>query len=793
MNAEQHQRAMQLFQDALERDRSQRDAFLRQACGDDHALLAEVESLLAHHRSQTLIIPRVHAVADLAGQTPSSRRPCNSFISRIWRRADRRGLRAGLIALILALALFGLCRWLSQGIQRTLRNNLAGQLQATLGSNVAAVTNWLELQQSEITKWANHPTIRENFPAIVQLSGSSESTIESLRQTALHQEVVEVMSPLLQRDDVLNVHGTSRSGLLVLEAREGLHGRPSVSAQGAKLASSVLLGQAVLLPPLRGRSLVEHGDLLHGDVPILLIGSPIRDMSEQIVGGLFVGMDSGRDFTHLLSLGRAGPRSDTFAFGPQGQLLSESHYQDQLKSIGLIDDSPEASSVLQVKLLDPGVDLTAGYASKRLLSKRPLTRMASAAIAGTDGIDLDGYRDFRGVQVVGAWQWIEDYGFGVATEIEYDEAFAALNHVQHAFWVLYSLLATSAGLAFLFALSAAQFRRKAGEARQLGMYTLEQLIGRGGMGKVYRASHAMLRRPTAVKVLDGEHANQAAVDRFEREVQIASSLSHPNTVEIYDYGRTEDNVFYYAMEYLPGIDLEKFVRREGAIGSARVLHILRQVLGSLAEAHGRGLIHRDIKPANVILCQRGGISDFVKVVDFGLAKDPSYTQMPQITQTGSISGTPIYIAPECLKVPPELSPSVDIYAVGALAFYLLTGRELFTAPNRLQILRDVMNKPAQRPSDVAPASIPPALDELVDRCLSKEPADRPASAQDMLASVDSIAADYAWSEEDADRWWEQFHGQPSAPVTNSDNDAPSLSIQQLDETAESSGSSPRLR
>ena len=289
----------------------------------------------------------------------------------------------------------------------------------------------------------------------------------------------------------------------------------------------------------------------------------------------------------------------------------------------------------------------------------------------------------------------------------------------------------------------------------MGRYETMRLLGEGGMGKVYKARHAFLRRRTAVKVLDGALTDRTAIARFEREVQVASSMTQPNTVEIYDYGRTEDDVFFFAMEYLPGMTLDALVRSAGRICPARVLHILRQMLGSLAEAHALGLVHRDIKPANVILCQRGGLSDFVKVVDFGLAMDPSFKLAPQITQTGLIAGTPLYIAPECLDDPTKVSARSDLYAVGAVAFYLLTGTDLFVAASPMDIFRCVTSDARPRPSDRVPNGIPSELDELVFRCVAKDPAARPESARDVQIAVASIAANHVWSEEDADRWWRE--------------------------------------
>jgi len=211
--------------------------------------------------------------------------------------------------------------------------------------------------------------------------------------------------------------------------------------------------------------------------------------------------------------------------------------------------------------------------------------------------------------------------------------------------------------------------------RRLGQYTLERKIGAGGMGIVYRASHAMLRRPTAIKLLPPDRAGEASIARFEREVQMTAQLSHPNTVAIYDYGRTPEGVFYYAMEYLDGINLEDLVRTYGAQPAGRVLAILDQVCGALAEAHERGLVHRDIKPANIILTERGGEPDVAKVVDFGLVK-PIVTDDPRLTMSmpGVMTGTPLYLSPESLTSPESGDPRSDLYALGAVGCAVAANR-----------------------------------------------------------------------------------------------------------------------
>jgi serine/threonine-protein kinase len=197
--------------------------------------------------------------------------------------------------------------------------------------------------------------------------------------------------------------------------------------------------------------------------------------------------------------------------------------------------------------------------------------------------------------------------------------------------------------------------------------------------QAFRASHAMLRRPTAVKLLRPDLAGEDALQRFEREVQLTSQLTHPNTIAIYDYGRTPDGTFYYAMEFLDGMHLETLVSRHGPQGAPRVIHILSQVCGSLAEAHEHGLIHRDIKPANIILCERGNQHDVAKVVDFGLVKNIEAPDDIAISAATTITGTPLFMSPETIKSPDRVDGRNDLYSVGAVGYYLLTGKQLSSA------------------------------------------------------------------------------------------------------------------
>ena len=282
-----------------------------------------------------------------------------------------------------------------------------------------------------------------------------------------------------------------------------------------------------------------------------------------------------------------------------------------------------------------------------------------------------------------------------------------------ATWCAVSLAIATVGSRVIFGL-----RTEAARVRRLGQYMLERQIGAGGMGVVYRASHAMLRRPTAIKLLPPDRAGEASLARFEREVQITAQLSHPNTVAIYDYGRTPDGLFYYAMEYLDGINLEELVRLHGPQPAGRVLAILDQVCGALAEAHERGLVHRDIKPANIILTERGGEPDVAKVVDFGLVK-PIVADDPRVTVSmpGVLTGTPLYMSPESLRASDGSDPRGDLYALGAVGYFLITGHTVFDAGSIAEILGHHLHTDPVPPSQRLGRPVPADLETVLMQCL----------------------------------------------------------------------------
>ena len=309
-------------------------------------------------------------------------------------------------------------------------------------------------------------------------------------------------------------------------------------------------------------------------------------------------------------------------------------------------------------------------------------------------------------------------------------------------------------------------RREVEAARSLGQYTLLHPLGLGGVSVVYAARHSFLQRPTAVKLL--QRGNDATlITRFEREVQLTSRLSHPNTISIYDFGRTAEGDFYYAMELLDGVSFEGLIREAGPLPAARVVHLIRQVLGALSEAHAIGLIHRDIKPANLMVSVRGGIPDFVKVLDFGLVKETRTEADVAITQTRLILGTPQYLSPEAILGTEIVDGRADLYAVGAVAYYLLTGEPLFKGPSVVELCFQHVHEEPLPPSRKCVLPIPESLDAVIMKALAKSPSQRYSSAREFIEALDAVVLPVPWTNQEAEAWWQIWRkSHPSVVVAS---------------------------
>jgi eukaryotic-like serine/threonine-protein kinase len=304
-------------------------------------------------------------------------------------------------------------------------------------------------------------------------------------------------------------------------------------------------------------------------------------------------------------------------------------------------------------------------------------------------------------------------------------------------------------------------RIEAYRARLLSQYRLGRKLGGGGMGEVYLAEHQLLKRPCAIKLIRSDLVgNQRIFARFEREVRATAQLSHWNTIEIFDYGRNDNGAFYYVMEYLPGLSLAQLIERYGPMPAARVIYLLRQACAALHEAHESGLIHRDIKPANLMAAYRGGMHDVAKLLDFGLVKTLSEdTKAPHLSREGTVAGSPLYMAPEQIMHTSEPDRRTDIYGLGAVAYFMLTGRPPFLGESPMEVMiahvRDDVTPPSRVQSD-----IPSDLEAVVMRCLAKNPTDRYPNTPSLAEALEECADKAKWSARKAALWWQSHPDDP---------------------------------
>ena len=333
-----------------------------------------------------------------------------------------------------------------------------------------------------------------------------------------------------------------------------------------------------------------------------------------------------------------------------------------------------------------------------------------------------------------------------------------LHHPQfrNDFYEIPLLMALNVLIATVGVATIGSLRREAFVARQLGQYRLTKLLGSGGMGQVYLAEHEMMKRPCAVKVIRPEKAGDPKnLARFEREVRATAKLSHWNSIDIFDYGRTDDGTFYYVMEFLPGHNLGELVNGHGPLPAARIVYLMRQICDALAEAHGQDLIHRDIKPANIYCAYRGGVFDVAKLLDFGLAKPLADATDSELTQAGSITGSPLYMSPEQATGGEEVDVRSDIYSLGAVMYFMATGRPPFVYPQPIKVMVAHASESPRPPREITP-NIPLELEEIILRCLEKQAEDRFQDVAALRDSLEEIPLRQPWSADQAASWWHDY-------------------------------------
>ncbi|MEE2935896.1 MAG: protein kinase [Planctomycetota bacterium] len=596
-------------------------------------------------------------------------------------------------------------------VRNSLREQACHSLQATLRGDVIQLESWIESRKSDVRRF----TTRH---------------LASIRE--IPEEMADGAGPLIPDDLDPRYLGWV---LLDSDRRTVQSSLPKLQGQQLPIVGSIWKRLPERAPfvvwPFRvplSTTESSQNEVLMGVVePLVEGGKPL--------GGVMLLLDPIAEFEACFSGSNLGETAESIAFGPAAQLIYSSSYKQDHQGR---DTLPAAGQEML------GVPLR-----KR---NGTLTTIADQATRGGSGIAQDAVDDYRGKSVLAAWQWLPKHQLGLAVKIESAEVMSAWKRLCWAWSAFVILLVTAVAGGYRWLGREKSVCNHGTGIRQLGQYELRQMVGQGGMGAVYRGTHRLLQRDVAIKVLEATQLSEKAASRFEREVQMTARLCHPNTIDIYDYGRTEEGTFFYVMEFIDGITLQELVDQFGAQPPGRVIHLMLQICGSLAEAHQQGMVHRDIKPSNILLTARAGLYDMIKVLDFGLVKNIHETAM-ELTLSDGITGTPMYMSPESVRDAAMADQRSDLYSVGAVGYTLLTGQPTFDSDSSVDVCLKQLTEMPLKPEDRLGKPLPTDLQNVLMSCLRKDPNERPRSIEDLQSALLHCKAD-DWVRGDALQWWE---------------------------------------
>ena len=773
MTPEQYARAKEHFIDLVNKSLRDRESRLKALSSSDPEVANEVRGLLAQHFSRTIMEP----TGKVSKTTVQSR-----SISTIGLKRIGYNLVGGVLplasALVSAMFLIAVGWYLQSELIRRSRAEYATVLASMAEQKSILVLQWAHGHDLRVRDWGRQNELQlliKSLDEKVQSPTLSESSRSEILLEAQEQYKVKcvfenlIALPIKLETDTkeesvaandrtkLKYAIWNRSSVLLADWQ---YTNPNAGLGG--LTTSV--GSTMLKRVFdRGASSVElprpTADTISEKYPmeseeqyamfIVPIFSP--DDKTVVIGAMMVRSPVFLDELEGLLSKSVLRDSNTYLLYDRGAIATKAKDLQQIIELPAFADLKKVRGAAIVEARDPGGNVLANFIPSEDKTEWSWTKPGKTISQPKSGIDVNGYRDYRGRDVVGAWNWIEPLNRLLVLEIPKEEAFKNHIFIDHAFKLLYGI-----PILISLAIGALSLRRAFRGIeltnRALGSYILREKIGEGGLGIVYRAEHKLLGRTAAIKLIKEPLVNSASLKRFEREVRMAAKLSHPNTVSIYDFGMSKDGLLYCAMELVEGVNLAHLISYDPAISLDRCLWIMRQICGAIEEAHEIGLIHRDIKPQNIMICRKGQMLDLIKVVDFGLAKTMADNVNRDVTATRVLIGTPGFIAPERLETPWIADPRIDIFAYGVLSVYLLTGKVPIlgvTHDSLMQLLN------MGRFSEIANNPKFNELVRLLAQCIAPDSNDRPRSMNEIGEKLASIATAFPWSEAQAEVWWQE--------------------------------------
>lgn len=819
MDAARYARVRDLFLAVDELPKDEQSAYLEKEAGDDQELLNEVLSLLDEHdpesariegesakpvgpgmmgappmpsatgpapkaprlpKEQSTVRPtpkadsaqvtqfgaqRTHASPRHKSTDNSQRRSKPLFLDQRTRRNRRWNSGWLWLAAVLPTAIIG---WLTyRQVAASLREAVTKELSVTVNTLASSTQRFLDDKSQLVESWSRQPELRKAISELVEISKQAKpiDALKAAPQTDLIRTQLQELSGFQDVKFVVwNREGMLISSWLPDRSDFGIQ----LTESGARNHIRVFRGQSVLFGPARLKAETD-GFTPETTSPVMANIVPVHDNDNNIIAALLVrGIGTYEQFDQMFRETSVKGGLDAYAVNSSEVMITNSMTaQDLASKVCLELDKKQIATNLRVT--DPGEQITPynlgdtvddntedNSESYRAWRKaQPLT-IACAAVTNREADSrVTPYNNYAGIPVVGSWHWNRSWEIGIIVERNYDRAFAPARIVRFGFLILGALLTITAFAA------ASQIAKQSAQAHAavhpLGRYELVGELGSGGMGVVYRARHKQLGRDVALKVLRSDRRNREDRLRFDREAKLAASLSNPHSVSIYDYGHSDDGEAFCVMEFLKGITLYEATIRSGPQNFGRTLFILRQICDSLSEAHAAGLLHRDVKPQNVMLSFDPSVGDWAVLFDFGLAKPVKPDAGSYQTSETVWAGTPMYMAPERYRDPGGMDPRSDIYSIGCIAYFLISGRPPYIECDPESLFALVLSEQPISMATHRDSEVPQDLVDLVDRCMAKSVDDRFATAAELSNCIDALREQYPWTTDEARSWWE-MHG-----------------------------------
>lgn len=669
-----------------------------------------------------------------------------------------------LFTIILIIGLF-----IRNGFKQQVEYKQQEKLEALLDMQSETVIQWMRREE-------NISNALSQSEELIEIALALDSIVE-LDESLKLLESQDLSSPLFTRfselRERLNIEGLSilheREPVVLLLSEKAADGSNNIFTT-LELAGVFYDYMRVVkdrpyatshFPPLPDHEiLIDAPDGINAGT-YLSFATPIYKDSV-LISYLFTQYNLKNEYSDIIKTAEHGESVKVYSYSYDCKLLTTDRFEKELQNTDLLNFDTTASSIQAYALRDPGNNI--------LIDKYPIikpidqsyTSIMDACLikvgryygAGR-GVLMEPYRDHRGIEVVGAWAWYPDLAAGLVAEEDAEEAFVSIRYFDWVLALFFIILAIFILLLNNLNVKFLRFGKKMKEFEQVGQYLLEEKLGEGGFGTVYKAKHSFLKSEVAIKLLKKEFIGTDALDRFEKEVKVSSSLSHPNTIRVYDYGTTDNGQFYYVMEYLSGLPLDKIVQSYDEFPINRAIYTLLHTCYSLKEAHEKGLVHRDIKPANIMLCNQGGAYDVLKVLDFGLVKnvDASISQQTQINRIG---GTPMFMAPERLRDPFNADQRVDIYAIGAVGLYLFSGQYIVELISQKMLSGQDTISGGLNNQLIQREDIPSELKNLLMDCVHFNVEKRPGNIDELIKTLEKIQENYPWTRKDAEQWWKSY-------------------------------------